>query len=129
MIDAVGSLLNNAVDLYVQAVDYCRILTSQISTPVGAGIRQRLADVAGFRGYHSRFRPDWLERPDLAVLAESPARWLETGQDGRLLVNWLGSGRFVPDSDKIAGIRQKWSDSDNFCRNMYMPNIKKKKLY
>jgi hypothetical protein len=40
MVDAVDSFLNNAFDLYVQVVDYCRISTSQISTPVGAGIRQ-----------------------------------------------------------------------------------------
>jgi hypothetical protein len=38
MVDAVDSLLNNAVNLYVQAVDYCRNSTSQIPTPVGAGI-------------------------------------------------------------------------------------------
>jgi hypothetical protein len=41
MVDAVDYFLNNAVDLYVQAVDYCRISTSQILTPVGAGIRRR----------------------------------------------------------------------------------------
>jgi hypothetical protein len=40
MVDAVDSLLNNAVDLYIQAVDYCRISTSQIPTLVGAEIRQ-----------------------------------------------------------------------------------------
>jgi hypothetical protein len=40
MVDAVDSFLNNAVDLYVQAVEYCRISTSQIPTLVGAGIRQ-----------------------------------------------------------------------------------------
>jgi len=40
MVDAVDSLLNNAVDFYVQAVDYCRISTSQIPTPVDVGIRQ-----------------------------------------------------------------------------------------
>jgi hypothetical protein len=40
MVDAVDSLLNNAVDLYVQAVDYYRISTSQILTPVGVRIRQ-----------------------------------------------------------------------------------------
>jgi hypothetical protein len=40
MVDAVDSLLNNSVDFYVQAVDYCRISTSQIPTSVGAGIRQ-----------------------------------------------------------------------------------------
>jgi len=40
MVDAIDSFLNNAVDLYVQAVDYCRTSTSQILTPVGAGIQQ-----------------------------------------------------------------------------------------
>jgi hypothetical protein len=40
MVDAVDSLLNNALDLYVQAIDYCQISTSQIPTPLGAGIRQ-----------------------------------------------------------------------------------------
>jgi hypothetical protein len=44
MVDAVDSFLNNAVDLNVQAVDYCRISTSQILTPVGAGIRQMSPD-------------------------------------------------------------------------------------
>jgi hypothetical protein len=37
MVDAVDSLLNNAVDLYVQAIDY-----RQIPTPVGAGIRRSM---------------------------------------------------------------------------------------
>jgi hypothetical protein len=41
MVDAVlDSLLNNAVNFYVQAVDYCQISTNQIPTPVDAGIRQ-----------------------------------------------------------------------------------------
>jgi hypothetical protein len=40
MVDPVDSFLNNAVDLYVQTVDYCRILTSPIPTPVSAGIQQ-----------------------------------------------------------------------------------------
>jgi hypothetical protein len=41
MVDAVlDSLLNKAVDFYVQAVDYCRISISQIPTPVGTGIWQ-----------------------------------------------------------------------------------------
>jgi hypothetical protein len=35
VVDTVDSLLNNAVDLYVQAVDYRRIPTSQTPTPVG----------------------------------------------------------------------------------------------
>jgi hypothetical protein len=29
MVDAVDSFLNNAVDIYVQAIDYCQISTSQ----------------------------------------------------------------------------------------------------
>jgi hypothetical protein len=58
MVDAVDSLLNNAVDLYVQAVDYYRISTSQIPTPVGVEIRLHPADVAEFWGYCARFRPD-----------------------------------------------------------------------
>jgi hypothetical protein len=48
-------------------------------------------------------------RPDLARTAGPPASGRisgETGQDGQLPVNW--------------------PDSGNFCRNMYMPNIKKK---
>jgi hypothetical protein len=44
MLDAIDSLLNNAVDFYVQVVDYRRISTSQILTPVGAGIRQPSPD-------------------------------------------------------------------------------------
>jgi hypothetical protein len=38
--------------------------------------------------------------PDPAVLVESLANWPETGQDGRLPINWPGSGGFVPDSGK-----------------------------
>jgi hypothetical protein len=33
MVDTIYHLLNDAVDLYVQTVDYCKILTSQISAP------------------------------------------------------------------------------------------------
>lgn len=40
MVDGIDSFLNNAVDLYIQAVEYCRISTSQIPTLVGVGIRQ-----------------------------------------------------------------------------------------
>jgi hypothetical protein len=38
MVNAVDSLLNNTVDLYVQAVDYRWIPTSQTPTPVDAEI-------------------------------------------------------------------------------------------
>jgi hypothetical protein len=40
MVDAVDSLLNNAIDLYVQAVRYRRISTSHILILVGAEIKQ-----------------------------------------------------------------------------------------
>jgi hypothetical protein len=116
MVDAVDSLLNNTVDLYVQAVDYCRISTSQISTPVGTRIQQikpKSGDVRQMSPDFGDTMPDssqtswnlagsgqnfgdraiwseswmdpavwpryWPERPDLAVLAESPASWPETG--------------------------------------------------
>jgi len=38
MTDAVDLLLNDAVDLYIQAVDYRRIPTSQILASIGARI-------------------------------------------------------------------------------------------
>jgi len=38
MANAVDHLLNDTVDLYVQAIDYHRISTSHIPTPTGAGI-------------------------------------------------------------------------------------------
>jgi hypothetical protein len=38
MADVVDSLLNDAVDLYVQVVDYRRIPTSQMLALVSAGI-------------------------------------------------------------------------------------------
>jgi hypothetical protein len=124
MVDTVDSLLNNAVDFYVQVVDYCQISTSQIPTLVSARIRQikpesgdvqqmssDSGDTMPDSGYIAGSRPErrrsghlagilagildgsgqngrtpgiWL---DPAVLAESPANWPETGQDGRLPVN------------------------------------------
>jgi hypothetical protein len=38
MADAVDPILNDAIDIYVQAVSYRRISTSQIPALVGAGI-------------------------------------------------------------------------------------------
>jgi hypothetical protein len=94
MVDVVGSLLNNAVDLYVKAVDYHQISTTQIPTPVGAGIRRRPAIVAGFR-------PDWPESCRSSRIPGHLAGILAgSSQDGRLLIKWPGSGRFVPNSDK-----------------------------
>jgi hypothetical protein len=64
---------------------------------------------------------------DPAALAESPTSWplartagfRSTGRDPTVLCR-------IP--AKIIGIRQKWPDSGNFCRNLYMPNIYKKKI-
>jgi hypothetical protein len=114
MVDAVDSLLNNAVDFYVQAVDYCQISTSQIPTPVGAGIRQikpksgRSGRISSYSGQISSRLAGILAGSglDLARTAGPPASgwirlfWPETGQDGRLPVNWPGSGRFVLYSDE-----------------------------
>jgi hypothetical protein len=70
MVDAVDSFLNIAVDLYIQAVEYCQISTSQISTLVSGGIQQirpesgeNPADITGFQRYRAR----------LAGAAGSPA--------------------------------------------------------
>jgi hypothetical protein len=100
MVDAVDSFLNNAVDLYVQAVDYCRISTSQIPTPVGAGIRQIKPESGDVQQMS----------PDSGYLAGSGC----SGRiSGRFPVNLLGCGRYVPDSGKVrrnpakmAGFRQ-----------------------
>jgi hypothetical protein len=66
MVDTVDSFLNNAVGLYVQAVDYCRISTSQIPTLVDAGIRQIKSESGDVRQMspdsgdtNARFQPDW----------------------------------------------------------------------
>jgi hypothetical protein len=133
MVDAVDSFLNNAVDLYVQTVDYCQISTSQILTPVGAGIRQikpKSGDVRQMSPDSGNIMPDSGQNAgDPAIWPESwtdsaiwPESWTDpawilageagildgsgcsgriSGQDGRFPVNWLGSGRFVPDSCKV----------------------------
>jgi hypothetical protein len=107
MVDVVDSLLNNAVDLYVQAVDYRRIPTT----------------IAGFRRYRARFRPIWPETHrsgrissylaeilagsglDLARTAESPASLtgiLPEPQDpGQLAGIWPGR----PASGQLAEIQ------------------------
>jgi hypothetical protein len=142
MVDAVDYFLNNTVDLYIQAVEYCRISTSQIPTPVGAGIRQirpesgrhrRILEIpcqipailAGAAG-SSAIWPGY--RRDSAVLAESPAGirlfWpnLRPGssQNGGISTSWPETGRdpavFCRIPTKIAGIRQKWPDPSNFAR-------------
>lgn len=89
MIDAVDFFLNNAVDLYVQAVDYCRISTSQIPTPVGAGIRQIKPESGDVR----------------QMLPDSGDILSDSGQNGRTPDIWpnLRPGR--PVSGQLAGIR------------------------
>jgi hypothetical protein len=99
MIDAVESLLNNAVDFYVQAVDYCRISTSQILTPVGAGIRQIRSEFGDVRQISSdsgdtcqipaKLAGIWPELPDPAVLAKSLAgNWPGRLASGQLARFW-----------------------------------------
>jgi hypothetical protein len=154
MVYAVDSFLNNAVDLYIQAVEYCWISTSQISTPVGAGIRQmRLesgrhrrileipcqiqARLAGAAGSPVGSRPERLDprqfwrnlRPGSSQNDGIPASWPEIGQDGRFPVNWPRSGRFLPDSSKDRRNPTKMARFRQLCRNLYLPNIKKLFLY
>jgi hypothetical protein len=99
MVDTIDSFLNNAVDLYVQAVDYRRILTSQILTPVSAKIRQPSPDSgcivpdSGQTGRIPSHIAGILDRSD---------------RSGRISCQiWpgrLGSGRFVRDSG-----RDRWN--------------------
>jgi hypothetical protein len=100
MVDAVDSLLNNAVDLYVQAVDYHRIPTSQISTPVGAEIRRHPATVAGFQQYCARFQPHWAESSWSGRISDYLVGILDrSGRSGRI------SGQSGRISSHLAGIR------------------------
>jgi hypothetical protein len=91
MVDAVNSLLNNAVDFYVQAIDYCRISTSQIPTPVGARIRQIK-----------------LESGDIQQMSPDSGRscWIrpERRRSGILAGILDGSGRSGLISSRLAGI-------------------------
>lgn len=139
MVDAVDSFLNNAVNLYLQAVDYCRISTSQIPTPVGAEIRQIKPD----SGYLARSRPELQRSGHLVGEAESSARTTGPLVSSRIrlfLPNLRPAGRKLARTAgfrstgrdpavlcqipaKFAGIRRKWPDSCNFCRNLYMKNI------
>jgi hypothetical protein len=113
MVDAADSFLNNAVDLCVQAVDYYRISTSQIPTPVGARIQQikpEFGDVWQMSADSGDTMPDSGQtgrrgriRPECRITGQNgrtPGIWLnllpagpETGQDGRFPVNWPRSGR------------------------------------
>jgi hypothetical protein len=69
MANAVDHLLNDVVNLYIQAVDYRRI-----PAPVGARIQRRLATVAEFRWYCAKFLLHWLEQPDPRPSSRDPKR-------------------------------------------------------
>jgi hypothetical protein len=122
MVDAVDSLLNNAVDFYVQAVDYCRISTSQIPTPVDAGIRQikpESGDVQQMLPDSRETMPDsgrsgWIS----SRLAGSGLDLARTGRppaSSRIRLFWpnLRPGRSA--SGQLAGIRPFLPDSGNFA--------------
>jgi hypothetical protein len=106
MVDAVDPLLNDSVDLYVQTVDYRWILT-----PVGAESKKLCRNPATF-GYRCRIPAVlcqtsarligiWSEWPRSSQNGMISASWSRFGQDSRLLVNWPGSDRFVPDYGEI----------------------------
>jgi hypothetical protein len=84
MTDVVDSLLNDAVDLYVQVVDYRRIPTNQIPALVGAGIWKIMPE----SGYRHQI-PTVLCHI-LARLAESLAIGPRSSQNGRIPTSWLG---------------------------------------
>jgi hypothetical protein len=81
MVDAVDFFLNNAVNLYVQVVDYCRISTSQIPTSVGVEIRQIKPESGDVR----QMSPD------------SGDTMLDSGQTGRNLARAAGSSAISSD--------------------------------
>jgi hypothetical protein len=87
MVDAVDSLLNNVVDFYVQAVDYCRISTSQIPTPVGAEIRQ----IKPKSGDVQQMSPDSGDTMSDSGQSGSPAISSDPGQNTGSLAIWPGS--------------------------------------
>jgi hypothetical protein len=78
MVDAVDSLLNNAVDLYVQAIHYRRILKSQIPTLVGAEIQQIMPESGDFR----QSSPDFVS----IVPNSTQAGWNLAGVAGSLAI-------------------------------------------
>jgi hypothetical protein len=122
MVDAIDFLLNNAVDLYVQAVDYHRI-----PVPVGARIRQIMLESGDVRQPSpdsSRTVPDFGQTGrnlagaasylagssrDLARTAESPAFWPGSWMDSAVLAEYLTSP---------AGILPEWQDPGQLARNL-----------
>jgi hypothetical protein len=71
-----------------------------------------------------------------AVLAESPSspagilpERRDPDQDGRFPVNWPRFGRFLLDFGKEHRNPAKMARFWLLCRNLYLPNIKKKYFY
>jgi hypothetical protein len=128
MANAIKLLLNDAVNLYVQAVDYLRILKSQIPAPIDVRIWKimpesltsgyccqistvlcqilaRLAGILDGSDRSSRIQSFWLGSSQNNRITAS---WPGSSKDRWLPVNWPGSSRLVLDSDYL-----------------YVPNIKK----
>jgi len=101
MVDAVDSFLKNAVDLYIQAIKYCRISTSQIPTPVGPGIRQ-IRRESGKSGRHRRIPeiPCQIPARLAGISPKRPGSW--TDQD---------TGRIRPGSGQNGRTPSIWPDS------------------
>jgi hypothetical protein len=117
MIDAIDSFLNNAVDLYVQAVDYCRISTSQIQTPIGAGIRQIKPESGDVR----HMSPDSGDvMPDSGQTGRIPAQIRpesrDTGRRGRIRLFWPNLRPTNRKLARTAGFRSTGRDLAVLCR-------------
>jgi hypothetical protein len=127
MVNAVNSLLNNAADLYVLAVNYRRIPTSQISTrlvPESGDVRQMSRDSGSTGQIPANLARNWPERPDVRLSSRDTSRILPgSGQNG-----WI-SGHLVGILAIPAGSAHFVSDSGKDCRNLYVSNIKKIFLY
>jgi len=118
MVDVVDSFLNNVVNLYVQAVDYCQISTSKIPIPVDAGTRQirpesgdvrqtslDSGDTVPYSGHTGR---------NLAGAAGSQAIWPDPGPDpARTPDHWPSGrdpGRIRPGSGQNSRTPSIWPD-------------------
>jgi hypothetical protein len=113
MVDAVDSFLNNAVDLYIQAVEYCRISTSQIPTPIGVGIRQIRPESGEIwqtlPGSGDTMPDSGQTGQNLAKAARSPAIWPDPSPNrARWPDHWPSSrdpGRIQPSARDTGRIR------------------------
>jgi hypothetical protein len=124
MVNAVDSFLNNAIDLYVQAVDYCRISTSQIPTPVGAGIQQIKPKSCDVRQMSPDFVVGATDRPKLRITGQNgmtPGIWPDPAVLAESPASWPGR----PVSGQLAGIRPVcvgfWQSLPESCDNGRIP--------